>query len=500
MDVDQKTPMTPEVTKRIAIVRIRSEHDLEWELPPWVHGLLGAMRPGGILGRLHQTRGQAFMPQLTLPYLAALAEARDRIAGTRHEYVLVDSREADARLEGIHMAWFTVSTPNALATYRVSDALRARGVPTVLGGIHASTLPDEVAAHATAVALGEGEGVVGDILADFDAGRPLRPSYNGGRRPALDELPVPRWHDAATADYCPWIVPIQTSRGCRNACSFCSTTRFQGAARRHRPVGEVVDEIRALQDAGVLTPDKTVFFTDNNIVSDTDHRRGIRDTSHARELFEALVPLGITRWVGQGEVSVADDPDLVELMARSGCHLLLVGLESVSQSSLDGLGKVGNRVAQYESAIDTLHRHGVALIGCFILGLDGDGPEVFEDTRRFIERHIDVPQVSLLTPFPGTPLYQRMKTDGRLLHEDWSRYDITHVVFRPARMTPEELEAGYVGLTRSIYSNAAILRRAWRYAAARTVNDVPRVGRAGRMTSIVAPNLVYRRLARLGHN
>jgi radical SAM superfamily enzyme YgiQ (UPF0313 family) len=486
-----------ETMKEIAIIRVRTAHDLEWDLPPGVGAALDLAGGRGLPGRIRRTRGQAFMPQLTLPYLAALAEAHDRAAGTRHRYTLVDAREEDVPAGGMDMAWLTAVTTNAPATYRVSDRLRARGIPTVLGGIHPSTLPDEAAVHATSVAIGEGEDIVGAILADFDAGRFLKTRYEGTRRQDLGGLPVPRWTSALSPDLCPWIVPVQTSRGCRNACAFCSTTRFQGAARRHRPVAEVADEIRSLQDAGVLTSEKTVFFTDNNIVSDTDHRHGVRDTRHARALFEALLPLGIT-WVGQGEVSVAEDPELVDLMSRSGCHMLLTGFESVRQDGLDGLGKTANRVAAYEPAIEMLHRHGVALIGCFILGLNGEGPGIIEDTRRFIDRHIDVPQVSVLTPFPGTPLHRRMKAEGRLLHEDWSLYDIAHVVFRPQDMAAEDLDQGYRRLTRDLFSHRAILRRALRYATTSTVNGMPAFGFAGRLSSILAPNLVYRRLARLG--
>ncbi|MBM4398254.1 MAG: B12-binding domain-containing radical SAM protein [Deltaproteobacteria bacterium] len=488
-------------TKRIAIVKKRTGHDLEWHMPPALVRAVDALALEGVLGRVRRTQGQAFMPQLTLPYLAALGRAYDSAAGTRHEFEVRDAREEELRLEGCDMAWFTVSTPNAPATYRVSDMLRARGVPTVLGGIHPSVMPGEAAGHATAIATGDGEETVPRILADFDEGR-LRARYDGGRAASMDGLPVPLWGREADAsgggnDPCPWVVPVQTSRGCRNACAFCSTTRFQGAARRHRPAGEVADEIRALQDAGVLTPDKTVFFTDNNIVSDSDHRRGARDTRHARELFEALLPLGIA-WVGQGEVSVADDPDLVDLMARSGCHLLLVGLETVSQSAMDGIGKPGNRVGRYAAALETLHDHGIANIGCFIAGLDGDGPGVFDATAAFIRRHVDVPQLSLLTPFPGTPLFRRAEADGRLLHRDWSRYDILHVVSRPALMTPGELRAGYDRLVDEVYSPWAMASRALRYAARRTVNGMPRFGFAGRLSSVLAPNLVYRRLARLG--
>lgn len=478
---------------RIAVVKVRGSNDLEWNPPSFATTGLRLLRATRLLARLQSTAGQTFMPQLTLPYLAGLGEAYNQAYGTTHEYTILDDHESRLDLSGYDMVWLTAQTSTAPGAYRVADRVRARGVPVVIGGIHATLLPEEAAAHATSVFVGEAEGGVFELLADFDAGRPLRPRYEGGRSAALETLPVPRWRSAAVADYCPWLVPVQTSRGCRNACRFCSTTRFQGVQRRHRPVAEIVAELRALQDEGVLTREKTVFFTDNNIVSDNDHRRGVRDTRYARALFEALVPLGIT-WVGQGEVQVAEEPALVALMAESGCHQLLVGLESVSQAGLDGVGKEINTPARYAAALETLHDHGIANIGCFILGLDGDGPDVFEATATFVERYVDIPQLSLLTPFPGTALYRRLKREGRLLHEDWSRYDLTHVVYRPETMSPAELERRYEALGRRIFSPQAIVRRALRYAARRTVNGLPRFGRFDRFTSVLAPNLIYRGL------
>lgn len=474
---------------RIAIVKIRSKFDLEWQPSEALKTLLAAVGARDILARLEGVKGLPFMPQLTLPYLAALGEAYNLETGARHTFDIFDKPTAALDLHGYDMVWFTVSTPTAPEAYRVSDSLRASGVPTVIGGIHATLMPDEVAAHATSVAVGEAEGIVGDLLGDFDSGRPLEPRYTGGRSNELAGRPIPRWEG-----YFPWMVPVETSRGCRNACHFCSTTRVQGHRRRHRPVEEVVAEIRALQESGVLTPVKSIFFTDNNIVSDSDHRRGIHDTRYARELFQALAPLGVS-WVGQGEVSVGDDPELVSLMAESGCFTLLVGLESVDPRSLVAAGKGRvNAVERYVKAIATLHRHGVAIVGCFILGLDGDTEEVFETTRRFIDRWVDIPQVTLLTPFPGTGLYKRMKREGRILHEDWSRYDVNHVVFEPAGMSPSALEQGYRRLVERIYDPLAIWKRVLRYTFSPTVNGLPRFGLVEKVASILAPNAIYGRL------
>ncbi len=477
----------------IAIVKVRTAQDLEWNPSPLLKRFLSSLGLGAFVQRLEHAEGQPFMPQLALPLLSGFGHRYNDLRGTRHRFHLVDDREDRLELDGFDMVWFTTGTNGAPATYRVSDRLRRKGIPTVIGGIHATMMSEEAAAHATAVAHGEAEGLVFEILEDFDA-QDLKPSYHGVRARNLGHQPLPRWEDAQ-GDYPAWIVPVETSRGCMNACRFCSTTRFQGAHRRHRPVADVVAEIRHLQETGVLTREKVVFFTDNNIVWDADYRHGITDTTYSRALFEALIPLEIN-WVGQGEVGVGADPELVALMSASGCHALLVGLETLEQEALTGLGKPCNDVSFYEDAISVLHDHGIANIGCFVLGLDQDGPEVFDQVRRFVEKWVDIPQISILTPFPGTALFRQYEREGRLLHRDWTKYDITNVVYRPARMTPEELDRGYLALTSEVAGYKDIVGRALRYALRATTNGMPRFGTMDRFTSILAPNIVYRWLSR----
>lgn len=247
---------------------------------------------------------------------------------------------------------------------------------------------------------------------------------------------------------------------------------------------------RYYQESGFYDRDKTIFFTDNNCVSDTDHRRGVRDTTYAKSLFRALVPLGIT-WAGQGEISVADDPELLDLLAASGCRSLLVGFESLDQANLRDIGKPGNRVEEYIRRIEALHRHNIRLIGCFILGLDNDTPAVFDRTVEFVQRWIDIPQIAVLTPFPGTALYARLEREGRILTRDWSRYDLTHVVYRPKRMSPEELEQGYREVLRRVFSWPRVIGRATRDALRITEPGIPRSSRWKRWVTTLAPNLVY---------
>jgi radical SAM superfamily enzyme YgiQ (UPF0313 family) len=255
-------------------------------------------------------------------------------------------------------------------------------------------------------------------------------------------------------------------------------------------VEDIVAEIEAYKASGVFTGDKAFFLTDNNSVSDSDHRRGLRDTTYAKSLFRALAPQHVT-WTGQGEISVADDPELLDLLASAGCRTLLVGFESLDQKNLGAVGKVGNTVENYIRRIEALHDHGIQLIGCFILGLDNDTPEVFDRITDFVQRYIDIPQISVLTPFPGTTQFARMEREGRILHKDWSRYDITHVVYRPLGMSPEELDAGYRRMQSRLFSWPWMLGRATRRALHRRGPTAQRTTGFGRWLSTLAPNLVY---------
>lgn len=483
---------------KIAIVKVRSAHDVEWRLPDIAAAALRALGMGQLKDHLQAAKGQAFMPQLTLPYLAALGYQYNEQNGMTHRFVFIDDREENIDLRGFDMVWFTTVTSTAQAVYRLSDRARRLGITTVIGGIHATMCQEESAAHADALALGEGETTVPELLTDWDApGHRLRPRYFGAPTGSLDHLPLPRWRDTQAVDYCPWIVPVQTSRGCRNACSFCSTTRYQGARRRHRPVDEIVNEIRWLKDEGILTDDKVVFFTDNNIVSDSDHRRGVSDTQYARSLFQALTPLKI-HWVGQGEINVAADPELTLMMARSGCIMMLVGFETMQQDNLRALGKPGNQVETYIRHIETLHRHAISVIGCFMFGLDNDSPDVFEKSFDFINNYIDIPQISLLTPFPGTVLYRQALKDKRLLHPDWTHYDTTHAVMTPKKMTIAQLRQGYNRLTQRLYTYPNIVRRAFRHAMRPTVHHHRSLPFTSRFSSVLAPNIIYRHLSLIG--
>lgn len=378
---------------------------------------------------------------------------------------ILDEGVEEPRLEGRHydVVGITCVTSAAQRAYALADAFRSAGSIVVLGGYHPSLMPEEAAAHADAVVVGPAEAAWPRLLREIaETGRPAQRIYRSPV-PGVLSMPVPARHLLDGGRYVPF-PSVLSSRGCTNGCSFCVTHRVWDRRLCARPVEEVVDEIRSL-DA------KRVIFVDSNLTG---------ERNHAAELFEALIPLGI-KWGGSATLDLAEDPELLDLADRSGCDGVLVGFESVNESSLRAAGKRTNRVAAYERSVAALHQRGILVLGCFIFGFDHDSESVFADTLAFIDHaNVDLPRFSVLTPFPGTRLFDQLKADGRILTEDWSLYDERHSVFEPAQMTPETLEHG--------------MRRAWRdaFSARRITGRVRRAGLRGGLA--LAYNLGFRRI------
>jgi radical SAM superfamily enzyme YgiQ (UPF0313 family) len=378
--------------------------------------------------------GKVLAPPLVLPLLAALTPADVEVR-------LVDENvEAIATNADVDWVAITCMTASAPRAYAIADAFRQRGIPVVMGGIHPTVLPDEAAAHADAVVLGEAEPLWPEVVADLAAGR-LRPRYQQDGYADLAGLPRPRRELLQVERYLTTNV-VQTGRGCPNACAFCSVSTVSGRRYRFRPVGEVVEEVRSLGG--------WVGFVDDNIAG---HPR------RAKELFEALIPLR-TRWIGQADLAMAKDPELLSLAARSGCQAMFVGLESLSQENLRAIGKSPNLGTDMGAAIRTIHQAGIEIIGSFVLGLDGDDRGVFARTVAFAQRHkLVAAQFAVLTPFPGTVMRQQLEREGRILDHDWSHYTMSNVVFRPRHMTDLELQQGQRYAYGRFYSLPSILRR-----------------------------------------
>ena len=378
--------------------------------------------------------GKVLAPPLSLPLLAGLTPPG------------VDIQLVDENVERLDpdtpADWVAITVPTASAprAYEIADAFHKRSIPVVMGGIHPTVLPDEAALHADAVVIGEAEGVWGEVISDLAGGR-LKPRYQAEGYHDLVGLPRPRRELLRTERYLT-INVVQTARGCPHACTFCSVSAVFGRRCRFRPVAEVVEEVRGLGG--------WVGFVDDNIVA---------HPARAKELFEALMPLRI-RWVSQGDLSMAKDPELLALAARSGCQAMYIGIESVSADNLRATHKSANLNCDIPRAIQAIHNSGIEIIGSFVLGLDGDDPHVFARTADFARRHkLAAAQFSVLTPFPGTTVNRELEEEGRIEDHDWSHYTMSDVVFRPRQMTALQLAEGQKETYRRFYSIPSILQR-----------------------------------------
>lgn len=384
-------------------------------------------------------RARAF-PSLSAVHLAALCppgvEAR-----VCHEQVRpLDPAAVDADLVAV-----TSTTGSAGRMYELADRLREKGVPVILGGPHASLVPDEALRHADAVAAGDAEISFPAMLRDFERGR-LAGVYRQPEGLPLAGLPVPRYDlfEDAFLTRC----FVQATRGCPFRCTFC-TLKSLDPGFRVRPVDEVVRDIQACEGRNWLQR-KIVMFYDDNLTGSPDY---------ARELFRKLRPLRKWWWT-QCSIDAAQDPGLLRLAADSGCLAVFVGVESFSAENLLAVRKGPNRVDRYREAIKAFHDAGIAVHAGIIVGLDGDSPSSLRLIPEAVQDlAIDFPFVNVLTPFPGTPLRAQLEEEGRLCGAGWEEHNGAGITFRPAGMTPAELERTYWDIHHELYSVRRTLRR-----------------------------------------
>lgn len=348
--------------------------------------------------------------------------------------------DADADVVGV--SFMTAVAPRA---YEIAREFRRRGKFTVAGGYHPTFRPEEAAARFDAVVAGDAEGLWPRVLEDFAAGRPER-IYRHDTLPDLAEVPVPRRDlTAPWARHYATTHAVQTGRGCRHGCRFCSVTAFHRQTYRHRPLEQVLEELRSVP--------RHFMFVDDNIVADPDY---------ARALFTAMAPLR-KRWVSQCSLRIADDPELLALARRAGCVGLFVGLESLSAANLEGVGKTVNTERDMAERIRAIRRARIGVQAAVIVGLDHDGVDVFRRTLGFLQQlRVDALQLSILTPLPGTPLFDEFEAAGRITDPDWSRYDFRHVVIAPAAMSPRDLQDGADWLYAQFYRLDRIASRTLR--------------------------------------
>ena len=307
----------------------------------------------------------------------------------------------------------------------IAGRFRRRGKVVVAGGVHATLCSEDVLQDYDAVVAGDAEGVWAQLLDDVEKGC-LKKLYRNQRPVDLATIsPPPRELLNNSAQYYATTNAVQTGRGCIHGCRYCSITAFHKRTYRHRPVDQVIKELRQLSG--------DVIFVDDNIISEPDY---------AKQLFAAMAPLK-KRWASQSSIDIADDPELLELARQSGCRGLFVGIETMNQKNLVAVGKTVNSIQRYRKAITSLHRHGIGVIAGIIVGMDNDDSHVFENTLRFLnDTGIQAIQVNIMTPLPGTPMNRFYRDAGRIIDDNYDHYDFRHCVFQPRRMTPDQLQEG----------------------------------------------------------
>ncbi len=382
-----------------------------------------------------RTNKQLLIPQLALYILEGLTPPEHQVVVIEEERVDIDlDQECD--LVGI-----SCMTANAPRAYELAKEFKKRNKTVVLGGVHPTILPDEALLHADCVVIGEAECAWGKVLEDFQKNC-LQKKYH---EPNVDlEKYVPKNFSKIIQKHLFNIVPILTTRGCPYNCEFCCVTNLYGKEIRHVPIPNV---IRDIKESGA----KNFMFLDDNIIG---------HPIYAKELFKALIPLKI-KWVGQASVSLlVRDTELLKLAAESGCKVLFFGLESVSEKQMKTMHKSIKEIAHLEEGLKKIMKMGIMVHASMIFGFDNDTKEVFDDTVKFlIKNNVSTVSFNVLTPYPGTKTFQKLKDEGRLLTDNWKYYDHNTVVFRPNNMLPYELQYGKTMARKKFYTLRSVFKR-----------------------------------------
>jgi radical SAM superfamily enzyme YgiQ (UPF0313 family) len=389
----------------------------------------------------------ARIPNLALPILAGLSPTDVEICFTDD---LLTPINLGKDLKEVDLVGITVLSKTALRAYNIADAYRKKGIPVVLGGIHPTAVPKEAKEHADSVVMGEAEGVWPHLVEDARTGN-LKPFYRQEGYTDLSGMPMPRRDILPKRGYLPLDV-VQVSRGCPFRCEFCTVQKFFGEAHRFRPVSEVVKEVRRL-------PHRWMMFNDDNIIG---------SPSYSKELLKALIPLK-KKWFGQASLSGLKKVENVEGLVKSGCTSLFIGFESLSKKNLVTSQKFQNDPSEYRDIIESLHRHGIAVCGSFVFGFDEDDPSVFEETVSFaIQTKLFSAVFMILTPYPETAFYHRVKEEGRLVQDQWwlsERPEDSAPYFLPMKMSAEALREGWKGAWKKFNSFSSIWKRFhWDYS------------------------------------
>ena len=403
------------------------------------------INPSNIHKGLGNIRSTAW-PPLNLPYLAALTPSHYKIE-------VIDENIEPFKLKKADIVGITAYTSSVSRGYDIAQMYRKQGIPTVMGGIHVSMMPEEALNYCDAVVIGEAEDIWPKVLEDFET-QNLKRQYQGSWID-LAHLPVPR-RDILHNDYYIW-GSIQTSRGCPMDCAFCSVTAFNGRRFRRRRLEDVIAELE-------LIPQKKVMITDDNIIGYSKE-----DKQWARVFFSQIIEKGIKKiFFVQASIQFGEDRELIRLAAKAGVKILFIGLESVKPETLrsyqKGLNLKRLQNNKYDELISRIRKAGIAVIGAFVVGGDDEDISIFQTTLNFIQSsHIDILQITKPTPLPGTQLWHKLSNEGRIINQDfpkaWEDYRLTKMVYKPTRMTIEDVYEGFTYLREIYYGFWQTLKR-----------------------------------------
>ncbi len=423
---------------------------------------LGLTLPGFV----ERSKQIASLPSLSLLTLAGMTP--DTFEIEYHE--IADLQGLPALPVHFDLVALTSLSAQIYDAFEVAAHYRRLGIPVVMGGLHVTSLPEEAAIHCTSAVVGEGELAWPQVLQDFERGT-LQPIYRPppGLEFDLRQAPLPRF-DLLDPDKYNRIT-VQTSRGCPHKCAFCASSILLTPAYKLKPVEKVLAEIHAIKR---IWPRPFIEFADDN---------SFVNKRHYKELLRALIPEQL-RWFTETDISVADDRELLGLLRDAGCQQILIGLESPRRASLDGVETRANwklrRQDRYREAIERIQSYGITVNGCFILGLDGDPPEIFDDVLQFVRSSgLYEVQVTFLTAFPGTPLYRQLQAEGRLLRDRaWETCTLFDINFQPRGMSVDQLQQGFLKLVKQLYSTDETGRR--RRGFRQRLRRSPNFGQANR--------------------
>jgi len=394
------------------------------------------------LGNLKSTT----WPPLNLPYLAALTPAH-------YEIEVIDENIEPFKFKKADIVGITAYTSTITRAYEIAQIYREHEITTVIGGIHASMMPDEAKKYCDAVVIGEAENIWPKLLDDFESGN-LKKQYVG-KWADLKYLPIPR-RDILQNDFYGW-GSIQTSRGCPMNCTFCSVTAFNGGRFRRRPIEAVINELEQI-------PQKKVMITDDNIIGYSKEHK-----DWAKAFFSRIIEKGIKKiFFAQTSIQFGEDPEIIRLAAKAGLRIVLIGIESVNSATLKTYKKNINlvqlRQSKYNELIARIRKSGIVLIGAFVLGSDDEDLTIFKSTLDFIESsRIDVLQITKLTPLPGTQLWKKFSKEDRILNHNFPKagedYRLTKLVYKPDKMRIEDVYEGFTYLRREYYGFWKTLKR-----------------------------------------